>query len=107
MNYVLGVQYGWLRSSSAPNIDYTLIPNEINVKKPVYLDEWNAIMAISYDVYINQFFFLTFGGRAAFGGDLQKYTSNDLAITKSKNLTLGLEFGLHCKLPFWQKYSLH
>ncbi len=103
MNYVFGIQYGWLNSNSAPNIDYTLIPNDNAINKPVHLNELNAVAAISYDVYFNSFFFLSFGGRATFGGNMQKYSSTDLAATKSRNLNLGLELGLHYKLPFLQK----
>ncbi|MEY2828751.1 MAG: hypothetical protein RIQ33_609 [Bacteroidota bacterium] len=99
MDYMIGVQYGWLKSTdlSTPNIieaDY--------IKKQINLTEWNLVAGINYDFYLNKNLFLSMGGRATYGSNLKNLFNNNLN-EKSRNVTLGIELGMHYKLPFGKK----
>ncbi len=99
MDYIVGVQYGWLKSTTTPNFVYTTIPGSDYINQQVNLTEWDLVAAVNYDLYLNDRFFISMGGRTTFGGNLKKL-ANDNISAKSKNLTLGLEVGLHYKLHF-------
>ncbi len=99
MDYMVGVQYGWLKSTTKPNLIYTAIPGSDYINQQVNLTEWDFVTAVNYDMYLNDRFFISMGGRATFGGNVKKLV-NDNISAKSKNLTLGLEVGLHYKLHF-------
>ena len=102
MNYVLGIQYGWLKSKNIATPDFTTVSSEELKLKQLNFSEWDIVAGINYDIYFNAHFFFSAGARAAFGGNLNA-TSMDNISTKNSNLTLGIEAALHYKLPFHKK----
>jgi hypothetical protein len=101
MDYMVGVQYGWLKSTdlSAP----TTNSSEADyIKKQINLTEWDLVAGINYDFYLNKNMFLSMGGRATYGSNLKNLFNSNLN-EKSRNVTLGIELGMHYKLPFGKK----
>lgn len=103
MNYMIGIQYGWLNSKDLTEIVPTNEPGANYIKKQVNLTEWDLVGGVNYDIYLNESFFLSMGGRATYGSNL-KNLFNSNSNQKSRNVTLGIEMGLHYKLPL-NKYK--
>jgi hypothetical protein len=99
MNYIIGIQYGWLKSKDLTEVVAVNEPGANYIKKQVSLTEWDLVGGVNYDIYLNESFFVSMGGRATYGSNLQNLFNTN-SEQKSRNVTLGIEMGLHYKLPF-------
>jgi hypothetical protein len=102
MDYMIGVQYGWLKSNDVTALSSTTEGGNSYIKKQVNLTEWDLVGGVNYDIYLNQNFFLSMGGRATYGSNLRNFFNTN-SLQKSRNVTIGIEMGLHYKLPFGKK----
>jgi hypothetical protein len=103
MDYMIGIQYGWLKSKDLTEVVSTNEPGANYIKKQVNLTEWDLVGGVNYDIYLNERFFVSMGGRATYGSNLRNLLNENIN-QKSRNVTLGIEMGLHYKLPF-NKYK--
>jgi hypothetical protein len=95
MNYIIGAQYGRLQSKSYFNSKH----EENSTFNNLNINQWNMVLGVNYDLYLNKFMFMTIGGRTTFGGNLQNHLFSNIKIDKVRNYSFGIEAALHYKIP--------